>query len=338
MKNFVISNKSEAITEIDIIGDIGEDWWTGEGITIDSVLGELRNVATPNIQLNINSLGGDVNHALSIHDVIKMHPAKVTAKITGMTASSGTIIAMAADEVEMSENAFFLVHNVWTGIVGNQHDFREKADELEKIDNVLINLYVNKTGKTAEEVHDLMKQEDWITAEEAEEFGFIDNKFEPVAMAASIEKINSSNLPKVPKAILSKIENMNIKEEFDAFKEGVNNKIDSIVASIAGKTDDNKEVTVLDNEEVINMVDGINAKVSEAVDSLQTANETIEAHVATEATLNAKIAELEATVAQNAAAPTTVAAVDGDITGTEEKLSNWSSVANQLKSKLPNKK
>lgn len=337
MKNFVISNKSELTTEIDIIGDIGEDWWTGEGITIDSVLGELRNVATPEIQLNINSLGGDVNHALSIHDVIKMHPAKVTAKITGMTASSGTIIAMAADEVEMSENAFFLIHNVWTGVVGNQHDFREKADELAKIDDVLINLYAKKTGKSSEEVHDLMKQEDWITAEEAEEFGFIDNKFEPVAMAASIEKINDSNLPKVPKAILSKIENMNIKEEFDAFKEGINNKIESIVASIADKGD-NKEVTVLDNEEVTALVEGFENKVSEAVDSLQEANETIEAHVATEATLNAKIAELEAEVAKNAAAPTTVAAVDGNIEGTEQKLSPWASVASELGSKLPNKK
>lgn len=337
MKNFVISNKSEAITEIDIIGDIGEDWWTGEGITIDSVLGELRNVATPEIQLNINSLGGDVNHALSIHDVIKMHPAKVTAKITGMTASSGTIIAMAADEIEMSENAFFLVHNVWTGVVGNQHDLRKQADDLEKIDNVLIDLYNKKTDKASEEIHDLMKREEWISAEEAKEFGFIDTVFEPVAMAASIDKINASDLPKIPKAILSKIENMNIKEEFDAFKEGINNKIESIVASIADKGD-NKEVTVLDNEEVTSLVDGINAKVSEAVDSLQEANETIEAHVATEATLNAKIAELEAEVAKNAATPTTVAAVDGNIEGTEQKLSGWASVASELGSKLPNKK
>jgi ATP-dependent protease ClpP protease subunit len=335
MKNFVISNKSESTTEIDIFGDIGEDWWTGEGNTLESVLADLRSVNTPNITLNISSLGGDVNHALGIHDAIKMHPAKVTAKITGFTASSGTIVSMAADDVQMSDNSLFLVHNAWTVSVGNQHDMREMAEDLERVDNRIINIYEKKSGKTTEEISDLMKEEKWISAEEAKEFGFIDTVFEPVAMAASIDKIiNSKNLPEVPKSILNKIENMNYKEEFDAFKESVNNKIEAIVASVAGKTDANAEVTVLDNEEVTELVEGFENKVSEMVDSLQSANDSVEAKDAEIATLSAKVSELEATVAQNAEGATTVEPVDGNIEGTEEKLSEWSVLANKLKKDL----
>lgn len=331
MKNFVISNKSGEPASINIFGDIGQGFFE-EGNTIESVTAAVQKINADEIDVNINSLGGDLNHGLAIHDMLKMHKAKITTKITGMTASAGTVIAMAGDERKMSENAMFLVHNAEARAQGNQHDLRKTLEILEQADDIMINIYKNSTGKSVEDISSLMKEAKWISAEEAESFGFIDSQFEPVAIAASVKKINESDLPKVPETILSKIESMSIKEDFDAFKTSVNAKIDSIVASIAGKADDNKEVTVLDNEEVTGLISDFENKVSEAVDSLQESNETIEAHVATIAGLNAKVTELEAEVAKNAATPTTVAAVDGDPSGTPAAKSEWAKVADQIKS------
>lgn len=416
MNNFIIRNDAD-VAEIDIFGDIGEGWFT-EGNTIDSVKASLQGISAKDLIINISSLGGDVNHALAIHDMIKMHPAKVTVKITGFTASSGTIVAMAADEVQMSDNALFLVHNAWTGVQGNQHDLREMADELAKVDDRIINIYAKKTGKRKDSIHNLMKEEKWIDASEAKDFGFIDTTFEPIAMAASIgHKINDSDLPTINNILMSKITNgaslasslnsaidsmvtdnksrgdiiddmasaagisestvgqilsgdvncppidrlegfasvlnVSMKSLEDAagrdgceysvedksksktmnkVKEGIESILAKLDEVIKGKTEEG--INILDTDEVTAMVTEINAKVSESVDSLQTANDTIEAHVATEVTLNATIVTLTAEVAKNSATATTVASVDGNIEGTEQKLNAWSGAAEQFKSQL----
>ena len=332
MKNFVIRNSAHETAEIDIFGDIGEGWFN-DGHTVESVRNQLSEINTKDLIVNISSLGGDVNHALAIHDMLKMHKAKVTTKVTGFTASSGTIIAMAGDVVEMSDNALFLVHNAWSGVVGNQHDLREFADELAKVDDRIINIYAKKTGKRRDTIHNLMKEEKWIDANEARDFGFIDKVFEPVAIAASIEKINESDLPKLPERIITKINDMNLKEEFDAFKNSITETIEGIKNSIVEKHTET-EVTLLDNEEVTAKITEIENKVEEAVDSLHEANEEISAKVAEIEMLNAKIAELESEVAKNNALPTTVESVDADPTGTPKAKSAWEELADQLRNKL----
>lgn len=197
MANFVINNKLNDVTEIDIFGDIGANWF-GDGITFEGIKNQLSEVSTSKIKLNISSLGGNVNDALVIYNLLKTNPAIVEANIMGFTASSATIIAMSADVVTMDENASFLIHNAWTGVQGNQHDLREVADELETLDNRLASIYKDKTGLRKDTILNLMKEEKWLSANEAKSFGFIDKVYKPMKAAAhydkQIELINNSNI------------------------------------------------------------------------------------------------------------------------------------------------
>ena len=125
---------------IDILSDIGQGFFS-DGFTMSDMNHFLRDIGEQDVTMNISSLGGDVNDALVIYDLMKMHKGKITANILGATASSGTVIAMGADYVRMSANALFLVHNTWTGAVGNAEDLRAIANDLDKFDKRIISIY-----------------------------------------------------------------------------------------------------------------------------------------------------------------------------------------------------
>ena len=188
---------------------------------MQSVSDQIKNLATENITLNISSLGGDVNHALAIYDILKTHKAKVTAKIIGATASAGTIVALGADEVTMSENALFLAHNAWTIAMGNAEGMRKVADDLDTFDSRIINIYKKKTKKNKGEIESLMGEEKWITADEAKDFGFIDSIYKPTKAlnSADIYKLQNKLLPKLPDNFLNK-EDMDTKTILNKITEG----------------------------------------------------------------------------------------------------------------------
>ena len=188
------------MTTFELFGEIG---WE---VTLDEVKNIVNSNKNEDITFVISSLGGDPNTGIAIHDLIKSHKGKTVAKIIGMTASAGTPIALACDEVEMSENALFLIHNAWGFFMGNAEELEKMQDSLEKIDDILVNIYTKKTGKSEDEIRNLMAEEIWLSASEAEEWGFIDTILEDDL------KIAASYNPKLlPKNILNKLENkMNI--------------------------------------------------------------------------------------------------------------------------------
>ena len=164
-----ITNTGTAAT-IQIMGLIGSDGWT-----LDKFRTELNGLDTASLNIEMKSDGGDPFEAFSIYDDIKKLSARVTVDIVGSSASAATIIAAAADYVRISENSRYLVHNAqsepdkW-----NKEGFREIADKLESIDNQILNIYVKRTGKSKEVLAQLMTEERWMTAQEALEWGFVD--------------------------------------------------------------------------------------------------------------------------------------------------------------------
>lgn len=172
IKNIVDSPSAE----INIFGDIGEGWFS-EGVTVDSVVEQLNGLQDKEITCNVNSLGGDLFHALAIYDVLRMHPKTVTTKIVGATASAGTVIAMAGKTRQMSKNAAFLIHQAQGFAGGNADELLKESRELAKFDGILASLYAEVTGKPSTEMYNLMKQEVWQTAETAKDYGFITDIF-----------------------------------------------------------------------------------------------------------------------------------------------------------------
>lgn len=123
--------------------------------------------------VHINSGGGDVSEGFAIHDVLKATGKKIITQIEGMCASIATVIALAGEERYMTTNSEFMIHcpMMWGG--GTADDLQNQADELLKIEDKVLNFYVQKTGSDKEAIQAMMKAETWLTSDQAKELGFI---------------------------------------------------------------------------------------------------------------------------------------------------------------------
>jgi ATP-dependent Clp endopeptidase proteolytic subunit ClpP len=180
---YKIENKADK-AEIWIYEQIGEDFWTGGGITAKSFQKDLASVKASQIDLHINSPGGEVFDGLTIYNLIKQHPANVTTYIDGLAASIASVIALAGDKVVMAENALFMIHDPWAMAMGSAEELRKKADTLDKVGGSLVATYTEKTGKPVSEIAELMSAETWMSADEAQLLGFVDQIGDRMDMAA----------------------------------------------------------------------------------------------------------------------------------------------------------
>ena len=144
----------------------------GWGVSAKMFLDELRKVAAPEVNVEINSPGGDVFAGLAIYNGLRNSGKKVNVKVLGIAASAASLVAMAGDTIEMPENTFMMIHNPWTFAAGDADDLREQADLLDKIGDSLASTYARRTGKSAEEIQTLLAAETWFTAQEAVDAGF----------------------------------------------------------------------------------------------------------------------------------------------------------------------
>lgn len=203
---FCIRNSAEN-TEIDIIGAIGEDWF-GEGNTLETVRNQFATIEN-DVTVNVSSLGGDLIHALAIHDMFKAHKHRVTTNIIGATASAGTIIALGGDNIKISENSLFLGHKASLMAWGNADDLRAAAEDLDKFDSRIIAIYKKKTGKTKAEIEDWLKEDKWITATEAKDFGLVDEVYKTKKVLNKAEITELSNIKELPINFNKEMENEN---------------------------------------------------------------------------------------------------------------------------------
>lgn len=160
--------------EIMLFGSIGQDWF-GEGITavsFDEQLKSLGSVET--IRLRINSGGGDVFEATAIYNMLVKSDAKVIVEIEGVAASAATLISMAGDEVRISENAHFMIHAASGVAWGNAEQIRQYLKLLDNADGLIRATYAGKTGMDDSELAEMMAFDNWMTAQEALDNGFVD--------------------------------------------------------------------------------------------------------------------------------------------------------------------
>ena len=162
-------------TIISIYDVIGEDSWTGEGITSKKMEGILRKIGSRDVTVNINSPGGDFFEGIAIFNLLREHPHHVTVKIMGLAASAASVIAMAGDKVQISEIGFLMVHNAWALAVGNRHDMRDAADTLEPFDDAMAGLYSTRAGIEKAEAAAWMDKETWFNGSQAIAAGLADD-------------------------------------------------------------------------------------------------------------------------------------------------------------------
>ena len=163
-----VENKSDEST-VYIYDEIG--WF---GLTSEQLVKDINAIDSNVLHLRFNSPGGSVFDGTAVFNAIKQHKSKTITHIDGLAASIASVIALASDEVRMAENAFLMIHDPWSIVIGNADVMREEADLLDKVGGVIAKTYMDKSGKDEKEIKELMNNETWMTAEEALEMGFID--------------------------------------------------------------------------------------------------------------------------------------------------------------------
>jgi len=153
---------------------IGEDWWSGGGVTAKRISAALRSIGDKDVTVKINSPGGDMFEGIAIYNLLRGHKAKVTVEVLGWAASAASIIAMAGDEIRMGLGTFMMVHNAWGMVIGNRHDMREAATLFDGFDAAIADIYEARTSMKRAEIEKLMDAETFMGPSEAVKNGFAD--------------------------------------------------------------------------------------------------------------------------------------------------------------------
>lgn len=156
---------------ISILDVIGEDIF-GEGVTARRVSAALRSIGDGDVVVNINSPGGDFFEGAAIHNLLAMHPGKVSVRVLGMAASAASVIAMAGDEIDFAPVSFMMIHNAWTIALGDRNDMAAVIANLEKFDGSMADLYAGVTGQERVKIVEMMDAETYLAAQDAVDMGF----------------------------------------------------------------------------------------------------------------------------------------------------------------------
>jgi ATP-dependent Clp protease, protease subunit len=165
-----------------IVASDADAAWLG-GISAETFARELRAMAG-DVELRINSPGGDVFAARAMAQAMREHPGKVTAYVDGVAASAASLLAVSAGETVMAPGSMMMIHEAWTIALGNKGDFLATAALLEKIDASIVETYQAKAGGKPDQWAAEMAAETWYTAAEAVKAGLADRVAEDKPVAA----------------------------------------------------------------------------------------------------------------------------------------------------------
>lgn len=160
--------------DIYIYGDITSWDWYESDVSSYTLAKELQELDETVEQINVyvNSYGGEVAEGLAIYSALKRHKAKVVTHVDGFACSIASVIFGAGDERVVSSTSLIMIHNAWTYAKGNADDFKKQADDLETITQASINAYMEVVNITEEEVKEMMNNETWLDSTKALEIGF----------------------------------------------------------------------------------------------------------------------------------------------------------------------
>ncbi len=147
-----------------------------------------------NINVHINSNGGEVFEGIAIFNVIRNSEANITIYIDGVAASMAAIIALCGKPVKMNRYAMLMLHRASGGGYGNATEMAKAAADLEKVENILSDILAAGMKLSSDEVKALYMdgQDHWLTAEEAMKAGIINEIYDGVKVKVPAELDNRS--------------------------------------------------------------------------------------------------------------------------------------------------
>lgn len=197
--------QADGTLELLVYEDIGENYWTGGGVTAKSVKQQLDNAGVyDRISMRINSPGGDAFEGVAILNLLRAQKKPIEVSVDGIAASAASIIAMAGDTITMGPSAMMMIHNAWTMCIGDGDAMRKCGDTLDAISASIAQAYIDKTGKSAGEIKSLMDAETWMGAQECVDAGFAtaiagDDADQALALARSFKSLQK--MKRVPEKL-----------------------------------------------------------------------------------------------------------------------------------------
>ena len=134
----------------------------------------VREKLDGDVVIHLNSPGGSTFEGVSIYNVLKDHPGKVTIQIDGIAASAASVIAMGADVIRARPSSMMMIHNCWSFAVGNAKELIKTAEILKKVDEASNKAYMEKFNGSQEELERMLDDETYLTAGDAYAVGLVD--------------------------------------------------------------------------------------------------------------------------------------------------------------------
>jgi ATP-dependent protease ClpP protease subunit len=183
---FRFTNKAADTAEVWIYDDIGFF-----GVTAADFARELADVTAPRITVHLSSLGGDVFDGIAIYNSLRMHDAAINVQVDSMAASIASVIAQAGDTRTMMTGSQMMIHDAWGISAGTADDMRQYADILDKQTANIAAIYAERAGDGRKKPHyrALMRDETWMSPEEAINEGLADAIIKPPTNAEDEESV-----------------------------------------------------------------------------------------------------------------------------------------------------
>lgn len=159
------------ISIFDYIGDDGE----GGGVSDKRVAAALRSIGDRDIDVEINSPGGNYFQGVAIYNLFRRHPKAVNVQILGIAASAASVIAMAGDTIAIAHNAEIMIHEAQGVFIGTKSEMAEAVTTLQHIDDSMVATYAARSGRPAEEFAAMIAGKDvFFRGQEAIDAGLAD--------------------------------------------------------------------------------------------------------------------------------------------------------------------
>ena len=144
------------------------------GVRAKDLVKEINDLDVDEIELRLNSPGGQVWDGIAIMNALRAHRATVEVHVDGLAASIASVIAMGGDQIIMSRGAQMMIHGGSTIVWGNAADMHKTAGVLDKIDANIAGIYAARAGGDPADWLALMAVETWYNAAEAVDAGLAD--------------------------------------------------------------------------------------------------------------------------------------------------------------------
>ena len=159
-------------------------------LDFDKIIKDAKAQGAKKLHIRINSPGGNVFQAVAMRAMLMNSGFdEITASIEGLCASAATLLtSLPGTKVTIAEGSSFMIHNPMTYAFGTSADLSHEAERMAKMEKDCHKIYAERSGKTEDEIKEMMDKETWMTASEAVKNGFCDNVLKAAQAVACVSE------------------------------------------------------------------------------------------------------------------------------------------------------